>query len=63
MMLGEEIVGGEMERAARSYARASGLVFLRIEPARGLFEPVEVAVFRTHSGPEIRRTLAQIQQS
>lgn len=62
MMLGEEIVGSTMERTARQHARTHGLVLVRIEPAAGLFEPVEVAVFRTRSGAEIRRTLAQLSQ-
>ena len=63
MLLGAEVVGGEIERAARAHARASGLAFARVERARDLFgAPLEVAVFRTRSGAEIRRTLAQIQQ-
>ena len=64
MVLAGEVVGGEIERAARAHARASGLAFARVERARDLFGgPLEVAVFRTRSGAEIRRTLAQIQQS
>ena len=47
MLLGAEVVGGEIERAARAHARASGLAFARVERARDLFgAPLEVGVTR-----------------
>ncbi len=51
------IVTKTLDSAAQRHALAHGLTVLRVECERDLFgAPVEVAVFRTPAGAELRRT-------